>query len=142
MMFRSLIASLLVALPLLATADIGQIKSLSGEVWIERGGERIAAERGSRVAVSDVIRTGADGRVGVMLQDNTRMSAGPDSRIVLERFRFDATTHDGESVTRIDRGTLSVISGQLAKRSKDAVKVKTPSSVLAVRGTRFLVQVD
>jgi hypothetical protein len=142
MMIRALMAGLLLISPLLATADIGQIKSVSGEVWVVRGGERIAAERGTRLNAEDVIETGATGRVGLMLHDNTRMSAGPNSRIGLDRFHFDPTTHDGKSVTSISKGTLSIISGQLAKHSKDAVTVKTPSSVLAVRGTRFLVQVD
>jgi hypothetical protein len=142
MFLKSLIAALALMSPLVAWADIGQIKSKSGDVWVVRAGERIAAERGTRLDRQDVIETGANGRVGLMLQDNTRMSAGPNSQITLERFRFDPTTHDGESVTSISKGTLSIISGQLAKRSKEAVKVKTPSSVLAVRGTRFLVQVD
>lgn len=142
MMVRALIATLLLTSPLMAWADIGQIKSLSGDVWVVRGDQRIDAARGTRLDVADVIHTGSNGRVGVMLEDNTRMSAGPNSRVALEKFEFDPTTHDGKSVTRISKGTLSIISGQLAKRSEDAVQVKTPSSVLAVRGTRFLVQVD
>lgn len=142
MIVRALIAAIVLITPLFASADIGQIKSMSGEVWVVRDGERITAERGTRLNTNDVIETGASGRVGLMLEDNTRMSAGPNSRIGLDRFRFDPTTHDGQSVTSISKGTLSIISGQLAKRSKDAVTVKTPSSVLAVRGTRFLVQVD
>lgn len=142
MIARALIAAMLLISPLFVSADIGQIKTMSGEVWVVRDGERIVAQRGTRLDISDVIETGANGRVGLMLEDNTRMSAGPNSRIGLDRFRFDPTTHDGESVTSISKGTLSIISGQLAKRSKDAVRVKTPSSVLAVRGTRFLVQVD
>ena len=138
---KCLVAALVLISPA-AWADIGQIKSMAGDVWVVRGGERIEAQRGTRLEREDVIETGATGRVGLMLQDNTRMSAGPNSRIALERFAFDPTTHDGESVTRISKGTLSIISGQLAKKSKEAVKVMTPSSVLAVRGTRFLVQVD
>ncbi|TMH15282.1 MAG: FecR domain-containing protein, partial [Betaproteobacteria bacterium] len=38
------------------------------------------------------------------------------------------------------KGTLSVVSGKIAKQSPDAMKVKTPSSILGVRGTEFLVR--
>ncbi|MCP5151870.1 MAG: FecR domain-containing protein [Ectothiorhodospiraceae bacterium] len=128
--------------PLTAAADIGQIKTLAGGVTVLRGGASIPATLGLRLEAADVVETASDGEVGITFVDNTRMSAGPGSRIELARFRFDATTHDGEFVTRVRRGTLSVISGQMAKRSPDAMKVETPTSVLAVRGTRFLVKVD
>ena len=142
MIGRIALALMLLVSPLLSWADIGQIKSLSGEVWLVRDGQRVEVEEGTRLNATDVIETGSDGRVGFMLADNSRMSAGPNSKVALERFSFDPTTHDGESVTSITKGTLSIISGQLAKHSKDAMTVRTPSSVLAVRGTRFLIQVD
>ena len=125
-----------------ASATIGQVKVADGAVTIVRGAERIAAKPGDRLDAADVVETGADGRVGITFIDNTRFSAGPNSTIELSRFRFDSTTHDGEFVTSVKRGTLSVISGQIAKRSPDAMKVQTPSSILGVRGTEFLVKVE
>ena len=41
----------------------------------------------------------------------------------------------------LDRGSLAIVSGQIAKENKDAMKVKTPTSLLAARGTRFVVDV-
>jgi hypothetical protein len=131
----------LLALPALTWADIGQIKNLSGDVQIQRGDQTQGAALGDRLEQSDVVQTGADGRVGITFVDNSRFSLGPDSRIELERFDFDATTHKGEFRSRLKKGTLAVISGQIAKGSPEAMKVATPSSVLAVRGTRFLVRV-
>jgi hypothetical protein len=60
----------------------------------------------------------------------------------LATFKFDATTHDGEFLTKLNRGKLAVTSGQIAKRSKDAMRVRTPASILGVRGTRFLIEVS
>ena len=40
-----------------------------------------------------------------------------------------------------DRQRLAVISGKIAKHEQDAMKVKTPSSILGVRGTEFVVEV-
>ena len=139
---RTIVVLLSLLVPALAAADVGQIKTRDGDVRIERAGRTTAAAAGDGLLASDVLVTGADGTVGITFVDNTRMSLGPDSRMELARFRFDATTHEGEFVSRVQRGTLSIVSGQIAKSGPDAMKVETPSSVLSVRGTRFLVKVD
>jgi len=61
--------------------------------------------------------------------------------LVLEQYAFNSTTHDGKFNARLDRGSLAVVSGKIAKQSPDAMVVKTPSSLLGVRGTEFLVKV-
>jgi hypothetical protein len=38
-------------------------------------------------------------------------------------------------------GTLSVISGKIAKQSPEAMTVRTPAAILGARGTEFFVQV-
>jgi hypothetical protein len=139
---RTLAFILALALPGLTLAQVGQIKTLSGDVRIERAGNSVPARAGDRVAAADVLVTGEDGQVGVTFIDNTRLSLGPHSRLALSRFRFDETTHEGEFLSTMHKGTLSIISGQIAKGHPDAMKVKTPTSVLSVRGTRFLVKVD
>ena len=125
-----------------ALADIGQIKNMAGEVTIVRGEQSIAANPGDWLEGMDTIITGPEARVGITFVDNSRFSAGPNTTVELSRFSFDKTTHEGEFLTSLKSGTLSVVSGQIAKRSPDQMKVKTPSSLLAVRGTTFLVKVD
>ena len=122
-------------------ANIGQIKKLAGDVQIQRDGTVLTASAGDPVEQDDTIITGADGSVGITFVDNSRLSAGPNTEIELSTFEFDTTTHEGEFTTSIKQGTLSVVSGQLAKHSPDQMKVRTPSSLLAVRGTSFLVKV-
>ena len=140
------VLAFLVAAPVAQVAwggtDIGQVKTLAGMAHVERGDQELPVEPGFRLEASDVVVTGEDSRLGITFIDNTRLSAGPNSRIELENFQFDTTTHAGEFTARIDKGTLSIISGQIAKSHPDAMKVKTPTSVLAVRGTKFLVRVD
>ena len=124
-----------------ALAEIGQIKTLEGEVFIVRGSERIPAELGAILMQADIVETGPAGSVGMTFIDSSRFSAGPDTRLELRRFRFNPTTHDGEFLTGLDRGTLTVISGQIAKRSHEAMKIKTPTTILGFRGTRVAVKV-
>lgn len=121
---------------------IGQVKVTSGAVHIQRGTEKLPATVGARVHVSDSVVTGADGSVGITFTDNTLLSAGPNTVLVLERYAFNSTTHDGRFDARLDRGSLAVVSGKIAKQSPDAMVVKTPSTLLGVRGTEFLVKVE
>jgi hypothetical protein len=86
--------------------------------------------------------TGKNGRIGITFNDNTRFATGPNSRVAVTDYAFDDTTHEGQFLTRVDRGVLAVVSGQIAKSKKDAMRVKTPSSLLGVRGTRFVVEVN
>lgn len=130
------------ALPLYAAAaDIGRIKTVSGQASIVRGGQTLAATPGATLSVKDVLTTGKDGRIGVTFIDNSRFSVGPNAHVSLAEFEFDDTTHKGSSLTQVDRGSLAIVSGQIAKENKDAMKVRTPTSLLAARGTRFVVDV-
>lgn len=127
--------------PGVAAAEIGRIKSVVGTASVLRGKAVTPAAPGYRLLVSDVLQTGRDGRIGVTFVDNSRFSIGPNSRVAISQFEFDDTTHKGSSLTTIDRGSLGVVSGQIAKENKDAMKVRTPTSLLAARGTRFAVEV-
>ena len=131
---------LLTAAPALA-ADAGQIKVSKGAVHIERAGQRLPAPVGTRVQESDVVVTGASGSVGIIFADESLLSAGPNSVLAIERFAFDSTTHDGAFETRLQKGTLSTVSGKIAKRSAGAMRVRTPSALLGVRGTELVIRV-
>src|SRR5204863_7805575 len=57
-----------------AQAPAGHIKTVTGGASIIRGGSAIAATPGAAIYATDTLRTGADGAVGVTLQDDTRVS--------------------------------------------------------------------
>lgn len=127
--------------PSLAAAEIGRIKTVTGAASVVRGKAVTPATPGYQLLVSDVLTTGGNGRIGITFVDNSRFSVGPNSRIALSQFEFDDTTHKGKSLTTVERGALGVVSGQIAKENKDAMKVRTPTSLLAARGTTFVVEV-
>jgi len=120
--------------------DVGQIKVSKGSVQIERGGQRLPGTVGARVQPADVVATGSDGSVGILFADASLLSAGPNSVLVIDAFRFDSTTNQGAFETTLRKGTLSAVSGKIAKQSQDAMKVRTPTTVLGVRGTEFVVR--
>ena len=125
-----------------ALAEIGRIKSVAGAAQVVRGKAVTPATPGLQLLVSDVLTTGKDGRIGLTFIDNSRFAVGPNSRIALTQFEFDDTTHKGQSLTTVERGSLGVVSGQIAKENRDAMKMRTPTSLLAARGTRFVVEAE
>ena len=125
-----------------SAAEIGRIKSVVGDAAVVRGKSATPATAGELLQVSDVIRTGPGGRIGITFVDNSRFAVGPNSQIALSQFEFDDTTHAGKSLTTVNRGALAVVSGQIAQENKDAMRVRTPTALLAARGTRFVVEVN
>jgi len=122
-------------------SDVGEIKTVRGAAHVERGGTLLAASPGIKVRQSDVLVTGADGAVGVTFLDNSLLSLGPGSRLGIDHYSFDSTTHAGRFDSSLSKGTLAVVSGKMVKQSPDAMRVRTPTGVMGVRGTEFAVQV-
>jgi len=122
--------------------DVGQVKTTKGTVHVERNGKRMPASVGMPIRLSDALVTGADGSVGVTFSDNSLLSTGPNSVLVVDRYSFDSTTHAGRFDASLKKGTLAVVSGKMVKQSPDAMKVHTPAAIMGVRGTEFAVQVE
>ncbi|MEO8303623.1 MAG: FecR domain-containing protein [Betaproteobacteria bacterium] len=122
--------------------DIGQVKVAKGQVSIERGTQLLPGTAGARLQTGDVLKTGADGSVGLTMTDNSLLSAGPNSILSLDRYEFDSTTSQGQFDASLSKGSLAVISGRIAKQSPEAMKVRTPASILGVRGTEFVVSAN
>jgi hypothetical protein len=129
------------AIPALAS-DAGLIKVSKGNVQIERNGAKMAAPVGASVQASDVITTGADGSAGITFTDNSLVSVGPNTVFAIDKYRFDSTTHAGEFEGSLKKGRLAAISGKMVKASPESMKIRTPSAIMGVRGTEFVVQVD
>lgn len=119
--------------------DVGRVKTVKGTVYMERGGRRELTQVGAGVRQADTLVTGPDGAVGVTLADDTLLSAGPNSVLVIERFVYDGH-QPGSLEAALTKGTLAVVSGRIAKQGPDAMRVKTPSAILGVRGTEFVVR--
>jgi hypothetical protein len=138
--------AVVVALALLAPVvgaaadDVARVKVVKGSVTVERGGAHLPAAVGMTLQEGDVIVTGRDSAAGVTFNDDSLVSIGPDSVLAIDRFAFDSTTHAGRFDSSLRQGTLSAVSGKIAKQSPEAMTVRTPSTILAVRGTEFVVR--
>lgn len=124
------------------TLAVGSIKTLTGLVLIERGGEKIVAEVGGYLLEGDTLVTGDDSTVGVIFRDDTILSLGSRSTVRIDRFVFDPASENMSFLTNVRKGTVQFISGQMTKLRPGSMVVETPLSTIGIRGTRFLIKVD
>ena len=144
MIFFAAFLALYGVLPCMAanTDHVGIVKSLAGDVMILRNDAPIKAEGNMKLFKGDQIRTGANGKVGMIFEDDTIISIGPNSRIVIEDFLFQPNEKRLSFFARIIQGTASYLSGQIAKLAPNLVRIETPQATVGVRGTHVLIKVD
>lgn len=135
------LAGMLLLLASPAWASVGRIKTVAGAASIQRGSTAIPARPGTQIEPGDVLVTGKTGRLGVTFVDNTRFALLGDSKVEITEFIYDRSRVSGTFVASVARGRVGIVSGKIAKSGKDVMRVKTPTTLLGVRGTRFLVEV-
>lgn len=121
---------------------IGTIRTLAGSAVVQRNGQAQAAQLGMPLYEHDLLETAADGRLGITFRDNSRIAIGPGSRLAVSRFAFRPEQQQYGFVVQLLRGTLEYISGLTGKLSPNSISIETPTSTIAVRGTRLLARAE
>jgi hypothetical protein len=119
----------------------GRIKVSTGSVFIVRDGAQTPAQVGQVVYEADALRTGADGKIGVTLNDDTRLSLGPNSEFKLERFMYAPAESGFSLVLKFVKGAATYVSGRIAKLAPDSIRLETPAAIIGVRGTTLAINV-
>jgi hypothetical protein len=120
----------------------GRIKVSTGAAFIVRDGAQIPTQVGQNVFEADGLRTGADGKIGVTLNDDTRLSLGPNSELTVDQFTYAPATSGFGLVLKFVRGAATYVSGRIAKIAPDSIRLETPASIIGVRGTTLAIQVQ
>ena len=121
---------------------IGRIKSAAGEATVVSGEQRRAATVGQPVYMREILETGADGALGVVFADESRLTLGADTSLTIDEYVFVPEHGDGSFITRMTRGSLLYVSGLIAKLKPESSVVETPEATIGIRGTRFLVSLE
>lgn len=121
---------------------VGEVSLLIGEARVVRkGGASEVLRRGARIMVGDRVETGINGHVHVRFIDNGAISVRPESVLVVQAYRFDASEPSASEVRLLlDHGTSRLISGRATDVDKNRFRLNTPLAAIGVRGTDFNVQ--
>jgi hypothetical protein len=123
-----------------ADERVGTLKNMEGEVHVIRSGKSLPAAPGGDLQEADRIVTGPNSAAAAILGDGSVVSVGPNSSMDITHYAFDSTTQVGSLLLGILQGTMRLVTGQMAKTNPDLVKVTTPTAVVGVRGTDFIVE--
>ena len=139
---RLALVSGLVSLAAGAENFIGSVKMAEGGTLVRRGPETTPLRTGMRLQLNDVLQTGADGRLGVILEDGTRIALGPNTELKVDQFVYQPAQGKFGLVLRLGRGVLAYISGRIAQFSAESVSIETPVGIIGLRGTHFAVSIE
>jgi len=123
-------------------APVGSVNRLKGTASIIRQNHVIPAQVGEKIHMMDSLKTGRDGSLGVIFKDDTLLSIGPQSEIIISEFLFSPAEGKLSIVTKLLKGTAIYLTGIIAKLSPGSVRFETPVANIGIRGTKFAVKIE
>lgn len=139
-------AALLAAVAMTDTARAEQtaaeVTEASGEVYAQRGAEaRRALGQGAAVYAGDRITTAEDSSVELRFSDNARFALGSRSEMNVGQYVYRPGDDTSIMQTDILKGVFRFVSGLIARRKPQAVKLNTPVATIGIRGTHVIGEV-
>ena len=121
---------------------IATVQKVNGMAVVVRQGRTISAGIGLEVWKNDTLCTGPDGSIGVVFNDDTLLSLGPESVLVIDEFIFAPRQGKFSFVIRMLKGTAVYLSGLISKLAPESTYFETPSASIGFRGTKFAIKVE
>lgn len=127
-----------------ADEPAGKTTLVIGKAYVIKDDSSKAELRsGSDIFSGDQIITRSNGHVHIRFKDQGLVSVRPDSKLVIEKYEFDAN-NPSNSTIKLDlkKGIARSVSGAAAKAAKDRYRMNTPIAAIGVRGTDFVVSAN
>lgn len=124
-----------------AGSTIGTITEIDGDGQILRDTNAVGSDVGTEVEQLDEAVTNK-GKMRIDFVDETRLDVVDHSRVVIDEFIYDPATGKGSLDIRASLGAVRYASGQIAKNSRQKVRLRTPTATISVRGTDFAMIVN
>ena len=110
------------------SATIGDVILQEGTGVIERkDGDEFSSRIDLDIFSYDTVKTG-QGKTAIEFVDDTRVDITEHSKLIIDEFVYDPNTKTGALSLKASLGTVRYASGQIAKNSKQNVKIKTPTA--------------
>lgn len=133
--------ALCAAIPAWADEEIGVVfeREFRGAEGMRTNGETRDLRWNGPVYSEETVMTGPDAQTELEFIDQTHLSVGSNSQVVLDSFVYDPSRSTGDAVITFGKGVFRFVTGDM---NKDAYKLNTPSATLAIRGTIFQLLID
>ncbi|MBT7609205.1 MAG: FecR domain-containing protein [Bacteriovoracaceae bacterium] len=114
----------------------GTVMLLRGDVKVLRSKKESPLTKGSFVHQGDIIKTGNKSFVKISMNDETMLSLGPLSRLVIQEFKYKKGSLR-KTIYNLVEGKMRSLIRKKAKE-KDIIQVNSDVISIAVRGTEIL----
>ncbi len=94
---------------------------------------------GDSVYLSDVVQTGADGKISITFTDGTAFNLSSNARMALSDFVYDPNGKSNSTLFNLTKGTFTFVAGKIAKTGD--MKIDTPVATMGIRGTTPHVEI-
>jgi hypothetical protein len=124
------------------TPSVGRASRITGDQLSSAqapGGPTRKLAQGDPVLAGERIRTGAGTVLEIEFNDKSRFTLGPNTEFEVERYFQAAGGSSGEEAfhTRVLKGAFRFVSGLIAKRKRENVRITTAVATIGIRGTHF-----
>lgn len=135
----ALLMAMVAAWPATGLAAAGLVQFATGEVSLRRGDATSGVAKGAQVDAGDVLLTGSAGRAQIRFTDGGLVALYPDSQFTVTRYTDSGDPAQDSFVVNLLRGGMRAVTGLIGKRNPGSYKVITPTAVVGIRGSAFLV---
>lgn len=115
--------------------NIGEISQLKGNAQVVRD-KPLNAALNLNIQQLDDVKT-QKGRVQITFEDDTQVRVMDHSRLKITKYIYDPNPEKSEMALRFASGTARFVTGKF--NNKKAIRIKTPSADVYVRGTSFSI---
>lgn len=121
-------------------ASIGSISGVQPDAFGTPPGQmRRTLSLKTDVFTDERVETQTSAWAQIRFRDDTDFRVGANSVVVLDRFLYDPQRKTGELALNVTQGMFRFVTGNM---NKNGYQIHTPSAVIGVRGTDFLLEVD
>jgi hypothetical protein len=138
-------AAFLLVQPVLAAGraegPVAKVTESTGRVSVTRPAQHrtIPVSLDLPVFLKDVVATAASSRAKLLFVDNTMLSVAPETRLVIEKYLFDADKQVQRGLVRLTTGAVKLTTSQLMGIKDRRFQIKTLTATVGVRGTEVIV---
>ena len=115
-----------------AEEDVGIVVALKGRAEIQRENRKIEAVLKGSILLKDTVQTKAASRAKMLFRDDSILTLGENSRVVIKDYLYAEGRKKGKTVFNLVDGKLRSLVGN------NEFEVHTPTVVVAARGTYFI----
>jgi OmpA-OmpF porin, OOP family len=123
------------AIPNANVAGAGIVMQVRGEVTVIRAGGSVKLAEGDNIREGDTISTPVGASVLLQLSDDAKLLVRAGTTVRLTQIVNDGPVEKRSQLIELTLGALRYVTGALGKLQPQAVRFKTPTASVGIRGT-------